>query len=510
MHLSVDTLKSQLSVIVEHNGQQLEFSANVFTRKPFSLEDYDVFDHINRYWSGLSSSQQNLIFHVYSEVNRAFDEIQSTDELYAFLNEKIRELAYYHPLEKLELWLAMDPTISIPVECSAVEFIHSPDSGNTREKSYIRKDYMELTAFSLFLRTLVPIWGEYINSTRKSTGVEHKEYAALQLLVGTGLFESSAFQKLQIYIDTQTKERQKDFEKIITGVSSEDMCFLLLSLVCVRRLCLADLRGDPKTNVVKVVYKFLSQRVMNRSEADSIVQEKKFKDGPEGSDFNKRSQMESYKKRTEISLAEKSMLKYAFEDVYGIAERFAPGISKQDVNGSIETASVLMRNGILDCQLAIMSWVFKNHLSPRAAGYNSPDVMARALGVLEAVLWYRGYHYLAVLVTSHAIVGQEEMFVAPVDSRGQIPETVQSEIYRLYPHIWSNQKRNKQARIDEPHPVLHAIDLAVDELVSNAWRSTASEDKIKHLFGGVKRKFPIQPTIKTELAKLVVDVETKF
>jgi len=48
----------------------------------------------------------------------------------------------------------------------------------------------------------------------------------------------------------------------------------------------------------------------------------------------------------------------------------------------------------------------------------------------------------------------------------------------------------------------------VDDLVANAWRSTASEDKITRVFGEMKRKLPIQPTIKTDLGSLIVDVNS--
>jgi hypothetical protein len=400
----------------------------------------------------------------------------------------------------------MDADTAMPPDVPAT-FDYAPESGNTREKTYIREDYLKLAALSLFFRTISPIWGEYISYTRRDHGIDHKEYMALQLLIDTGVLESDAFRKLSVYTQQMASDRPRNLEKIVAGVSSEDMCFLLLALVCVRRITLADLRGLEKAHVVKAVYRFLVQPT---AESDSNVREKKFKEGPDNSENAKRSRMESYQKRTELSLGERALLEFAYERVYDIAERHAPGISKAEVDASIETSSCLVRERPTDAQLSIMAWVFKKHLLPKSAWYNSPESLARALGVLEAVLWYRGYHYLSVLVTSYPIIGREEMVVSQIDSRGQIPTALQDDILQLYPYVWSNQRRNKAARTEEPHPVLFAIDLVVDELISNSWRSTASEDKIRVLFGELKRKFPIQSTIKTELAKLIIDVETKF
>lgn len=510
MRLYANTLKSKPVVVVEHLGKELEFSANVFTRASFQ-KDYDVFNQINRYWAAMPATNQQAVFQIYQDIILGFDHIMQTDELCQRLTVRIEDLLRLHPLDHLELWLAMDPETSIPKDCD-MDFLYNPDNpGNTREKTYARKDYMQLAAFSMFLRCLVPIWGEYISSIREDTGIELKEYRALQLLINTGLLESPAFVKLATYTDALTREKYQNREKTVVGISSEDMCFLILALVCVRRVSLADLRGVESTHVVKAVFKFLMQRVFNPTESDSMVREKKVKDGSaENSEQSKRSIMESYRKRTELSLGEVELIRLAYEDLYTIAERFAPGISREAVDRSVATASALEYERISEAQLAIMAWVFKRHLIPQSIHYVLKEHSYRVLGVLEAVLWHRGYHYLAALVTSNMILGREEMVTSVIDSRGQIPDDLQKKILELYPYVWSTQKRNSAVKTMEPHPVLHAIDLVVDELTSNAWRSTASEDKIVTLFGDMKRKFPIQPTIKAELARLIVDVELSF
>ena len=158
----------------------------------------------------------------------------------------------------------------------------------------------------------------------------------------------------------------------------------------------------------------------------------------------------------------------------------------------------------------MLSWVMKRQISPRGILYPEPKLVIALLGVLEAVLWHRGFKYLACLATCHPIIGREEMIISPVDSRGQIPVELKDKILELYPYVFSYSRRKNEAGTPEPHPVLNDIDLVVDSLLSNAWRSTARESHIRTIFGDMQRKFPIRPDIKTDLARLIIDIESRI
>ena len=236
-----NSLNSQVQVIVSHGEDELYFMASVFTRKAFH-SGYDVFEQINAYWAKLPYATQTAIWTVYKGIYQMFEEALTGDELYEFLNKSIVDLMQLHPLDNLELFLAMEPTVRIP-DIVVGEFVESIESSYTRDKTYDRKDYMRLIALALFMRTLIPIWGHYVFSIRRETGMGTKEYIAFQLLIKTGLLESEAMLKLENYIDNITKDRRTSLEKTMDAISSEDMGFILLALVCIRRLAACDLRG---------------------------------------------------------------------------------------------------------------------------------------------------------------------------------------------------------------------------------------------------------------------------
>lgn len=502
------SIESKPEVHVEHNGQTIAFSASVFTKRSFE-GPFDVFENINRYWEKLSYKDQGEIFEIYNQAFMGIDQIRKSKDLHEFLNEQVKALITYHSLDRLEDFLALETSIRIPSTCKE-EYFDDVNDNNTRDKTYTAQDYRRLLAFALFLRTLIPIWGEYISSTRKDTGMEYKEYVALQLLTGTGILESEAARKLKVYIDQITKEKHFNFEKILNGVSSEDMGFLLFALVCVRKLCVGDLKAeDDKSHLVALVYKYLYQKVFNPSESSSMIREKLFFEGSSSTDQNKRSILESYKKRTELSVGEVYEFEFAMSDVYGTAERLAPGITRAEVDEALETTSALRTERLGKPQLDLLGWVFKSVFPPKSVYYVSKQANYRQLAVLEAVLWQWGHPYLAILASSHMVVGRDEIRITSIDSRGQIGIELQAEIFKHYPYVWSSFKRSTQATTQEPHPVLQAIDLMVDELVKNSWRSTAAEHKLTKVFGDNRRRLPIFSSIKNDLARLIVDVENR-
>lgn len=508
MEFSIDINKVKPEIVVSHNGNFVTFSANSFSRKPF-IRGYDVFDEINRYWKTLPALQQAQIYQVYKDIYDGFDQILSKDDLYDHLQSCIKLLIEHHPLQRLESWLNRDPSIQIPPDIPP-DFVYSVESRYTREKTYTVSDYVKLRALSMFLRTMIPIWGEYINSIRRDTGVEMKEYTALRLLEGTGILTTEAVTKLTSYIDDITMAKKKDTSKILNSMSTEDTSYLLLALVLIRTVCTEDLRGqEPKVHLVSKVFKFLLQRVHNAVETDNSVKFKPLDRNSDEAAVTRRSVLESYFKRTEISMGDIAELELACSEIEALAEALCPGIPMQDVHDSVKTASAMLGEHISDPQKSMLSWVIKRHISPKGILYPSPQHIVGLLGMLESVLWHRGFHYLACLATSYPVIGREEMIISPVDSRGQIPVELKDKILELYPYVFLYSRKRTEVGNPEPHPVLYDIDLVTDSLLSNAWRSTASEARIRSLFGDMQRKFPIRPDIKIDLARLIIDVETR-
>lgn len=502
MKLDINLFKPKIEVDIIHKEETLSYPANVFTRRPFE-QGYDVFEQINQYWASQPMEFQDRVFEVYKRVDAAFDGAMDSEELYIILNGCICDLVRLHPLDRLELWLKLNPGIIVPSSVKS-ELPDPTDNTKTLGKTYIVSDYYPLIALAMFLRTMVPIWGEYIASIRKASEINKKEFIAMQLLDGTGLLECPAMIRLRFYIDEVTGSSENiDWDMVMDGFSSEDMGFRMVSLVCILRLCLVDLTGsNSHTHAVAVVFKYLAQKVFNAPESRIVV--KKESDDESGHP-DKHSILESYRRRTEISLGDQAGFTYYFENSFSIAKRLEPSLTDDEIHQSMLTAQTIEAANIGDVQLTIAGWIIKDLITPHAPYYVS-DPHPLLLGALEAVLWKRGYKYLAAVLTSYAIIGNEEITIGNISSREQISPQLAEEIKFYYPFHWGTSK--KTGAPIQPG-VLESIDHVVDDLVFNSWRMTMAEEKVTELFGERRRKLAIPSDIKNLLGSLIVDIEKR-
>lgn len=525
MQLINRTMEPTSHVVVEHGGVELKFNSGVFTRKNFD-KGFDVFHEINYFWSQKSPQEQQQIFNIYREIYDIFDNTLSGEELVSLLKDRIVQLIRHHPLDGFLNWIWLSGAVQIPAGVEE-EFVEQEDRKKTREKTYTRMDYLKLVSFCMFMRCLLPIWGEYIYSIKKESGVDYKEFIAFQLLIGTGILETEAAQKLRVYINQITQQKKMDWSKILNGVSSEDLWFWLMALVCVRRLCVGDIRGlEPNSHLVSEVYSFLYNKMFNTNESDESIKIKKFSGEGSGSGDEKRDRsiLESYRKRTDLSIGEIETICVAMENIDVNAQFLAPGIDMNLVDRCIHSAQKLMTERLGDPQITLMSWVFGPIVSPYGVLYVPKSVkeydavndtvcdnpvLIKAFGLLEAVLWHHGHHYLSIVSTSHHQVSDQSMVITPMDSRGQIPSELQEKLIALYPYVHGSLKRNTgMIQMDQNH-VFQAIDLMVDGIVRSTWRSTAQEEHLMKVFGERRRSLPIRSSIKQDIARLVIDLGSR-
>lgn len=491
-------------VKLEHNGEILAFSISVFGRANFSIVGYDVFEQINLYWESLPEIQQTAIFKIYKEVQIGFDSVWHKNDLVEFLTGKVKDLFDIHNLDALNDWVTFRSNVIIP-ETFTVDYTHSVDNNTSREKTYTRSDYAKLITLSLAMRVVIPIWGEYIANTRQDTGTTFKEFYAFQLLSKSTLAKSIPLEKLKTYIDFIVGDDKYDPNQTLNSLSSEDVSYWLLSLVCIRRLCVGDIRGlDPKANLVTFVYKYIIQKIRNNdSNFENLVKEKVFSD-KESDAENKISTLERYKVKTNLSLGEIVELEFSIRNMFNTAIKLSHSLDHDLYERSQNTSHILNKERLLDPQMTLLRWVFKPVISAKGLMYLPKPLIVQALGALESILWARNHKYLALLATSFAVVSDKEMSVSPVDSKMRVPKELTDELDRLYP--FTRTINSKKAGAKEVNLAAKSIDILTDNLTMFSWKSTASESMLEEVFQNNSRRLPIKPDIKIDLTKLVIEL----
>lgn len=488
---------------IEHKQQKLSFNLSRYTRKPF--EKGDVFEYLNNYWADMPYQVQDELFEVYKQVAEFYDDHHTRIELRTFMTEKALQILTYHDLKHIDDWISFRSDIRIP-EAFEANYVDDVDSNMTRDKTYTRVDYKQLIGLSLALHALVPIWSEYINIIRHETGNEHKEKHAFQLIHHSPIMASPAMVKLKHYVGALTVDKHTP-DNILKGISSEDFVHWLVSLIAVKRLCIAHVQIQPDgANIITYIYKFIIQRLQAKDNGfENSYKEKKYDVKGPGGQENKISTLEKYKIKTSISPGEIVEIQYSIKDVFNVASRLTSRVTPEYVQEWLTSSTALLEHEIPDTHIAILAWVLKPVISPQGLHYLSKEALVELLGVAQAVLWARGYRYLALLLSCYAITSDHDMVVSPIDSKMRLSKEMIEQIEKIYPfNKPSAMKRKSDTRNN--NIVLDTIDQLTDTVAMYGWRMTAPAVYIQQELNSSSRKFMIRPDIKTSLAELVISI----
>ena len=498
-------------VRLEHNNEILSFSISVFNKKSFQ-GPYDVFAEINEYWSYLPIDIQNRVFNIYKEIQQSYDDLSLGTDLTTYIGDKVAELISYHSLTNLYDWMMFRSNIRIP-DGFEQDYEHSLDNNTSREKTYTKSDYVQLLTLSLCLRCMIPVWGEYISITRQEKGTIFKEFYAFRLLTQSDLINSVPMEKLRVYIDHIVGANRFKPDNTLRSISSEDFIFWLLSLVCVKKLCVADIRGiDPEVNIIKFLYKYIKQKVDNDdSNFEQRYKEKTIEDKGSNQE-NKISILERYKIKSNIAPGEIVELEYSLRNIENVVSKLTSQIDKTILYRSLDTAQQLLDMKIQDPQMTLLRWVFKPVISPRGLMYLSKQTIVNALGILEAVLIARGHKYLAVLSTSYSMSSDKELIISPVDSKTRVDKELVDLIEKYYPLTKQTGNKKNTSSITPVKKVnlaMESIDKLADELMMFSWKPTADDSLLMEVFGTNVRRSPIRPDIKNHLSRLVIEIGSR-
>lgn len=500
---NTDSLTLRPEILITHGDEVLVWNILSFDRSTFN--EVDLFSHVNRYWESFSEQSQLEIFNIYKEIRIAFDEIWNRGKLTAELYILVAKLLDAHNLKDAQHWILFHSGVYLPPNLEK-EYNNTTNSPGSREQTYLKEDYIKLVTLTLILRTMIPVWGEFICRTRQEAGNNFKEYYAFQLICKSQLAYSEAIEKLTTYIEYSIIPDKSKSASIIGGISTEDFPIWVLGLVLVRRLCLGDISGvNQKATLVTYIYKYITQKVKgNDSNFAGMVKDKIFDDSGSDGDSNI-SKLEGYKAKQEIPAGDIILLEYAMRDTYAVAKKLAPSMDTALLTRALETTLVLNDNVIYDPQIAILQWVMKPVISPRGILYLCKSTIVRLLALCQSVLIHRGHYAIAGLCTSVVNSNINEIQISGVDSRARIPKELLEQLFIYYP--FTKRVGGKQKVLKPINQAIVAIDTVAEQFSNQDWILTVDDSLIPLVSeGSTNRRYVIQHNFKITLANLVIEI----
>jgi hypothetical protein len=426
------------------------------------------------------------------------------------LNNTVAELLNFHEYERIRHWVLFVSNVVIPGSF-AEEYKPDLNKKTSREQTYTRGEYIGLVCLAIIFRTMIPVWGEFITISRQETGTRFKEHRAFKLCSKSHILHSEPYEKLKLYIDLAIGDDNKNKDNIIDGISSEDFPDWMIATVFVRRLCMGDLAGIgnvPEANLVTSVWKFVTQKIKSPESGNEVpIKDKNNKDYDDsGNDpSDKHSVLERYKIKQNISIGDVTILEYSVSNLAAVAFRLSQNMTPMLLEDCLRTAQALTAQSLRDPQITLLRWVMKPVISPHGILYLSKPSIVNLMGVMQAVLWARGFHFLALLSTCYADVSTEEMRISGMDSRAQLTKEKRNRLDELYPYM-----KNTGSRRSGQKPVnmaIRSIDALVENLSMYSWKLTASNEWVEAVMGpNPTQRLSISYNIRNEIADLVIQI----
>lgn len=519
----LDFQHNSLEVNLHHKGRTIQWTYAVNDRSKANsrrVPDDMLFYEINDYWATLPDMTQDTLFRVYDDIRTIFYNSLPIKELCLQLTPLLAELYTLIDFNNLLKWTHQTNCIDVPPNVE-VEYSSGAEENKSRELTYIREDYWNLMTLAIALRAVVPIWGNFIDYTKKQTGQNWKERQPYLLLSKSPLWECEPMERLRRYVQTRVESvtGRSDSDKldsmVLDSVGTEELPEWLMALIIVRKVCVAEIRFAPNQPIVSplsIIYHQVNEK-LNHSAANFLgyVKDKIPDVGGADSDGrgSKNSLLEAYKIQTLITSGQKATLDYVGKNFSMLAQQLAPDVPKQVLRQVIENVKVLQSHRVHLGQRAIVQNVTANSNPPAGAQFISHEAILAETAITQAILWHRGHKEIAALLTAIPAPFTGSANLIDSVTRARFSKEMQEALAALYPFnrvkVGRDSKKSKQT-----NDGVNGIEEIIRELDRHVWRLTIPPSWQAILLGPDVQvyQYSVVPTdIRNKLAALALDLD---
>lgn len=473
-----------------------------------ALEEALIFDEINQYWSSLSPERQQHIWEIYKQARVIFDTHYDIVVLIKPLQQIAKMLFDLMPINELAYWTRFQG-IRMPTNLK-----DQYEPRDIPEQTYLREDYHGLVVLSIAMRAMLPIWGEFINSTSKEAGNAFKELQALKLIKHASVMESAPMQRLQMYVSAfidRAPQQALSNAALLSGLGSSNMPNWILGLTVVRRLTVGQISAkDDNSSLITNVHQYINN---NLKSLDRKVGVQKFggtgkvvdkKKPDQNLEDQKASVVELYKVKQEVPDGELVILNVATENMQAMVDTIDPTIPLDRLQLCIDATRSLENLTIEPHQITLSQWIVDKYMPASGVAQLSKPALLQVMALTQAALWHWGFPDLAVLTTATPLSVSDDVMKAGIEGRARIPRELMEEAGIKWPFFRAIRGKpgSRQTNVGA-----RAVDRLCHILEANDWQLHAPSELIKlsSHFPNTKR-LSAPHDIRAHVAKLLLKI----
>lgn len=469
--LTFEVKKDQLSgytLFISNGVTILDFYINDLVIKPEVMIAYDI---VNQYVSTISKEKKKLLFSLYEEVynsNNSYCDILSKEH-----REKLEEYLKIAfdclDLNNINNFLTNHQHLIVfPPDISEV-FIYDQDMSVTEDKTYIKKEYLELIGLVVLIRALVPIFVNYFIYNKNAT--KQYIYVTFLLFTKTALFESKEYNKLYTYVksiqESFSESSSDKYEQYIInkGLSSDDVIDTIIAEILLNKLLFIDTL-DPKNKIISFIYQTIKVKSKSSMSDGNIIRAKK--NNVDGT-LEDMSYFEDYRKSSNIAIGTVAELQYAsglFDQMLyalNVREYFNYDIYQNELSRS----SILKDKKIEQIQIYMLGLFINEYLDPRSLFYIEKLRLIELLTFARVCLWNMDCKFISLFLTSYKSENNSQLFSSSKMSLSKNIKESLKEYYKFYMY-----ESEKQSLIES------SITQLCENIIEYQWVPTGSIEDI--------------------------------
>lgn len=497
-------------LIKHRDGRTVEFSGQGYIKIDGDMASNQMRE-INKYLAWIEQKNPRRIddiFEGFVKAREAMDNYIAPQQQMEELSRAVGEI--YKPVVYEEI-LAL---------CNTPGWVKLPPDMKTTlgeddipEKTYLRNDYVELTALAIYVRLMVPVWAEFLIDAGKTYGTVRKEEVAMSLMYKTRIHDIAAYDRLEDYIRAQTGDKKITLSMTVDYMSTEKVPGWLRSQAIVRRLAVRDLDQAVQpvvkdgvlvscTHLVTLIFSYVNNLCTERRFSGPIREKT-----PRGNAQDEDSQgvidalMVKDKRSPRVlilDIAYLTQMERVLHDVdetapYGKVEDMYARIAKRydGYTYAKHDDTVELKPINRGCR-ALAQWLLDSHLPARSLAPIEAVHQAKALAIAACLLDHWGFPQLAAL-TVGIQVKRDDVYQIIHQLKPQEIITVN----KLYPHAMYEDERTTL-------PVV-GINMVADAFCEWDWDVSAAGPEILEKVPADRKGLMLCPAdIRQQLVQLVV------
>lgn len=392
-------LKDDYTLVIEHNGQELDWNIVGFKRTPVA-KSQEEFDYINQYCEYLSYRRQTDIFEKYIRVHEVFKDFGDFNLKQQRLTKAVTELFGIIDEDHIMDWIKNVSDIPIATNLKERYSEHDKDP----HKTYLRHEYYGLVMLMVTLRFMTGIWGQYLHLNHKKVGTNFKEYTALRLLDKTWVYSCDATTRLRQYVEAWIKQNNKSEAAVMGGVSSFELPVFVLATIMVRKLSTGSMDAELDSGGVVVnIYRGLMTVLNDLAGKFSALSDKSahIKDN-RSDDQSNWSTCELYKIIQPMSAGQVITISHFVNQTRAVAYQIDPTLPIDILDQCIDNILSLPNYFVEQHSALLAQWTLDPAVPCRIFYNLHKDKVLTLVALAQALLWHWDFPDLALLITTQA------------------------------------------------------------------------------------------------------------